>query len=171
MTYRPEPGDIGLTTISGHVGRMVRVGQWMLGDGFGKVQHAFVVTGYRQGLPKTPWIVEAMPGGARHVKNWHTDVHYLRCPEKYREAVATCAVGYTGVPYSMADYFSLAAHRLHIPAPHLRSYIRTSKHQICSQLADAAADNGGWHLFDDGRWPGDITPMDLENLYQKMDYS
>jgi len=147
MTYRPEPGDIGLTTISGHVGRMVRVGQWMLGDGFGK------------------------PGGARHVKNWHTDVHYLRCPEKYREAVATCAVGYTGVPYSMADYFSLAAHRLHIPAPHLRSYIRTSKHQICSQLADAAADNGGWHLFDDGRWPGDITPMDLENLYQKMDYS
>jgi hypothetical protein len=37
---------------------------------------------------------------------------------------------------------------------------------ICSQLADTAAAEGGWHLFEDGRWPGDVTPGDLYRLYQ-----
>lgn len=70
------------------------------------------------------------------------------------------------MPYSVADYFALAAHRLHIPAPHLKRYVRSSGHMICSQLADAAAAEGGWHLFEDGRWPGDVTPGDLYRLYQ-----
>lgn len=166
--YQPRPGDIGLTQISGTGGRLIRFGQWLNGDGFKDYEHAFVVTEYRQGLPDIPWIVEAMPGGAQHVKNWHDPERtvYLRCPEGVREAVASAARGYTGVPYSYADYFALAAHRLHVPYPHLRRYVRDSGHMICSQLADQAAADGGWHLFDDGRLPGDVTPGDLERLYQ-----
>lgn len=167
MTYRPQPGDIGLTVITGW-GRFIRLGQWLNGDGFADFEHAFVVTEYRQGLPGIPWIVEAMPGGAQHVKNWHPADRtvYLRCPEPYRAAVAEAARRFTGVPYSVADYFALAAHRLHIPAPHLKRYVRSSGHMICSQLADTAAAEGGWHLFEDGRWPGDVTPGDLYRLYQ-----
>jgi hypothetical protein len=166
VTYQPQPGDIGLTVITGW-GRFIRLGQWLNGDGFADYEHAFVVSEYRQGLPKTPWIVEAMPGGAQHVKNWHPADRtvYLRCPERYRAAVAASARGFVGVPYSVADYFALAAHRLHIPAPHLKRFVRSSGHMICSQLADTAAAEGGWHLFEDGRWPGDVTPGDLYRLY------
>jgi len=169
MTYRPQPGDIGLTVITGW-GRLIRLGQWLNGDGFADYEHAFVVTEYRQGFKDTPWIVEAMPGGAQHVRNWHSADRtvYLRCPEQYRAAVAASARGFVGVPYSVADYFALAAVRLHIPAPHLRRYVRDSGHMICSQLADTSAAEGGWHLFEDGRWPGDVTPGDLYGLYQSQ---
>ena len=166
MTYAPQPGDIGLTVITGW-GRLIRVGQWLNGDGFADFEHAFVVTGVR-GQAHNVTIVEAMPEGARQVGNWHPADRtvYLRCPAEYREAVAASARGFIGVPYSFADYFALAAHRLHIPAPHLKRYVRDSGHMICSQLADTAAAEGGWHLFDDGRWHGDVTPGDLYRLYQ-----
>lgn len=164
MTYQPQPGDIGLTVITGW-GRLIRLGQWLNGDGFADFEHAFVVTDLDSG--GAPWIVEAMPGGAQYVRNWHPADRtvYLRCPAEYREAVAASARGFRGVPYSVADYFALAAHRLHIPAPHLKRYVRDSGHMICSQLADAAAAEGGWHLFADKRWHGDVTPGDLYRLY------
>jgi hypothetical protein len=166
MTYLPQPGDIGLTVITGW-GRFIRLGQWLNGDGFADYEHAFVVSESSSKF-QDKMIVEAMPGGAQHVRNWHDPEHtvYLRCPDRYREAVAASARGFVGVPYSVADYFALAAHRLHIPAPHLKKFVRSSGHMICSQLADTAAAEGGWHLFEDGRWPGDVTPGDLYRLYQ-----
>lgn len=165
--YIPRPGDIGLTQISGAGGRLIRLGQWLNGDGYADYEHAFVVVKNDAPGDTDCMIVEAMPGGARQVLNWHDPLRtvYLRCPEEYRAAVARAARGFTGVPYSVADYLYLAAHRLRIPAPHLRRYIRDSKHMICSQLADEAANLGGWHLFDDGRWEGDVTPGDLKKLY------
>jgi hypothetical protein len=173
--YTPQPGDIGLTTISGAGGKLIRLGQWLNGDGWKAQQHAFVVTEYRQGLdlknlPNPPWIVEAMPGGAQHVKNWHTDCVYLRCPDEYRDAVAAAARGYVGVPYSFLDYGALALHRFHIPTPHLKRFIADGGHQICSQLADQSAADGGWNLFQN-TWPGDITPGDLARLYRKQVYA
>jgi len=167
MTYTPQPGDIGLTVITGAGGKAIRLGQWLNGDGFADVEHAFVVAKHRQGLPTVPWIVEAMPGGARYVKNWHPADRtvYLRCPDEHRDAVAEAARDMIGVPYSWADYGALALHRFHIPTPHLRHYIETSGHMICSQLADRAAEKGGWRLFADGRWHGDVTPADLNRLY------
>lgn len=170
-TYKPKPGDIGLTTISGWGGRAIRLGQWLNGDGFRKYAHAFVVTEIRD--DGSDWIVEAMPGGAHHVENWHTlrQTDYLRCPDEHRDAVASAARGYVGVPYSVADYAALAAARLHIPAPHLRRYVKSSHRMICSQLADQAAADGGWHLFEDGRWPGEVTPGDLARLYAEQVYA
>lgn len=164
MTYQPQPGDIGLTVITGLGGRAVRLGQWLNGDGLSDVQHAFVVVGVFGGVPE---IVEAMPGGAQLVRNWHPADRtvYLRCPDEHRRAVADAARSFVGVPYSWADYGALALHRFHIPTPHLRHYIETSGHMICSQLADRAAEKGGWHLFKDGRWHGDVTPNDLNRLY------
>lgn len=166
--YQPKPGDIGLTQISGAGGKAIRIAQWLNGEGWADFQHAFMVTDI---LPSgREMIVEAMPGGAQHVSNWHdpSRTRWLICPDEYRDAVSASARGFVGVPYSVADYFALAAHRFHIPAPHLEQYIKDSGHMICSQLVDAAAAEGGWHLFDDRRWPGYVTPLSLNRLWESL---
>jgi hypothetical protein len=169
VTYQPRPGDIGLTQISGAGGKAIRLAQWLNGEGWDDYQHAFTVTEYRAGETR-PWIVEAMPGGAQHVRNWHdpSRTRWLICPEPYRSAVAASARGFVDVPYSEADYLALAAHRFHIPAPHLERYIKDSGHMICSQLCDTAAAEGGWHLFHDNRWPGYVTPLSLNRLWSSL---
>lgn len=157
----PQPGDIGLTSITGAVGRLIRFGQWLNGDGFGAYQHAFVV------LPGGK-LIEAMPGGAiiddltkyddRHVLYVSPDLTPAQ-----RKAIADSARRYVGVPYSFLDYLALALHRFHIPVPGLRRYIESTGHLICSQLADRAYADAGQRIFDDGRWDGFVTPMGLAN--------
>ena len=168
--YVPQPGDIGIVKMPGKVGRAIRTGQWLNGDGYHDYEHAYTVAG----LSEEDWrdgermIVEAMPGGAVRSPLSRYDgmgAVYLRCSLEFRSAVAAAAEALVGTPYSFADYAALALHRFHIPAPLLKHFIRTSKHAICSQLADRAAAIGGWHLFDDNRWEGDVTPADLYGLY------
>ena len=157
MTYNPNPGDIGLVKMEGPGGHTIRVLQFLNGDGFKDFQHAFVYVGNGK-------IVEAMPGGARLADLSHYDgykILWLRCPTKYGADVAQAAISMIGVPYSWADYGAIALHRFKIPTPHLRHYIETSRHQICSQLANRATMIGGWHIFQDDRWPGDVVPGDL----------
>ena len=152
-----QPGDIGLVTIKGDVGLAIRIGQWLNGDGFADYEHAFVMVSGGK-------IVEAEPGGARCVPLHYKDVLWLECPDQYRAGVVAAAMRQIGTPYSYLDYFALAALRLHIPSQHLRDYVRDSHHEICSQLADNSAALGGWHLYNDGRLPQDVTPGDLWQL-------
>jgi hypothetical protein len=150
----------------GKVGKLIKLGQYLAGDGWSEYQHAFICAGWlgvADGKPDMR-IVEAMPGGALNssLTRYRADhVVWLRCPPAYRADVAEAAMSFVGTPYSFIDYDALALHRFHIPAPHLRRYIQSWGHLICSQLVDAAALTGGWHLFDDGRWPGYVTPNDL----------
>lgn len=162
--YEPQPGDIGLTHMPGDVGAAIRVGQWLYGAGYADVEHAFVVV---QPVDGKRMVVEAQPGGARHVPFDHDPARtvYLRCPDRLRDAVSFAAIRYTGVGYSAAEYLALALHHFGIPAPGLRAHIASTKRMICSQLADRAAMDGGWHLFVDGRWEGYVTPGDLYGLY------
>lgn len=162
--YVPLPGDIGLTQISGDVGRAIRFGQWLDGDGFADYEHAFVYTGAGH-------IVEAEPGGALDSLLERYDasrIAWLRCPDPYRVNVCKAAKLYVGVPYSFADYAAIAAHRARLPVPGLRGYIESTGHMICSQLADRAAMDGGWHLFSDDRWPGYVDPGALWRLYARQ---
>lgn len=163
MTYAPKPGDIFLVPMSGVAGPLIRLGQWAAGDGLTKYQHAGVVVGDVDGYEGTR-TVEAYPGGAIVGRLNRFDpkkLVWLRCPPAYRDAVAAAALGYKGTPYSALDYDALALHRFHIPAPHLKDFIQDHGHMICSQLADQSALDVGWHIFDDGRWPGYVTPNDL----------
>lgn len=156
----PRPGDIGCTQITGDVGRLIRFGQWLNGSGFADFEHAFVFVGDGQ-------IVEAEPGGARIADLDEYDARtivWLRCPAQFRQSVAQAARSLVGTPYSFADYLAFALHRFHIPAPKLRRYIQSSKHLICSALADRAAELGGWILFSDGRWDGYVDPADIAKL-------
>lgn len=160
MATEPGPGDIGLTTIKGDVGFLIRVGQWLLGEGFVNLEHAFVYVG-------NGCIVEAEPGGARMAEIDEYDartVVWIRCPDEHRQAVADAARELVGTPYSFVDYVALALHRFRIPAPGLRKFIESSGHLICSALADRAAFLGCWTLFSDGRWFGYVTPASLNTL-------
>lgn len=159
----PEPGDIGLTNVQGPIGRLIALGEFLNGDGFGRYQHAFIV------LPGSR-LIEAQPGGARVEpldKYADREVLYV-CPTgltaAQRTAICLNAYRYQGVPYSFLDYAALAAHRFHLPVPGLRRFIADGGHLICSQLCDRAYLASGVHLFGDGRWPGYVTPMALYDL-------
>lgn len=156
----PQAGWIGLTRIDGPVGVGIRLGQYLNGDGFGDYEHVVIATDAPTGETGL-WIVEAEPGGARHVQLHYNlaKMLWLRPPDAATgQRVAAAAIGLKGTPYSFLDYDALALHRLHIPAPGLRTYIGDTGHMICSQLADEAAKRGGWTLFNDNRWAGYVTP-------------
>lgn len=163
--YQPQPGDIGLTQIHGAAGLGIRIGQWANGTGFADFEHALQVTSPNE-------IIEAEPGGAilSPLDKYDPEtIVWLRCPEQLRESVAAEARALIRTPYSFLDYDALALHRLHIPAPRLQLYISDTGHMICSQLVDEAARRGGWKLFDDGRWPGYVTPGHIWQLIKLQD--
>lgn len=161
----PQPGDFAVVRVNGDVGRLIRVGQWLNGDGFADYEHAFV-------LVEDGQIIEAEPGGARRAAlseyegrptMWSTGRIALTGEQRAR--IVAAAEGYIGTPYSAADYFALAAHHLHLPGgPLLRHYVADSRHMICSQLVDQCYQDAGVQLFKDGRWPGWVTPADLHRL-------
>ena len=157
-------------------------GQLILGE-TGYPQHVGVVTeaawAWELGreASRGPLMVQAMPRGAEEVemtdlRHWTGDVVFIRprYAEGQAEAVARAARGYVGTPYSFLDYVSIAAHHLDpvwriapgaCGSQRLAQYVRDSGHMICSQLADQSMADGGWHVFDDGRLPQDVTPAAL----------
>jgi hypothetical protein len=157
----PKPGDFGLVAIRGNVGKLIRFGQWLNGDGFGDYQHAVLALSNGE-------LIEAEPGrgGARiRSQSEYADTNIvwsdwpLTDDERARLDVAGRKRERT--PYSALDYFALVAHRLRIPIPGLRRYIDSSKHEICSQLVDLVYKDAGLVMFADGRWSGYVTPMSL----------
>jgi hypothetical protein len=154
-------GTIGLTSISGDVGKAIEIGQWANGEGFARWEHAFIL------LP-AGMILEAEPGGARIVPLHYTDVYWCRnirlilgSGEADPALLNDTAEGMKGIGYSFLDYAALSAYRLHLWTPGLKAYIGNTKHEICSQLDDDFYLRLGAHIFDDGRWPGYVTPASL----------
>lgn len=161
----PLPGDFAVVRMAGRVGRLIRIGQWLNGDGFADFEHAFVYVGDDELVEAQPGGVELRPASTYDHRPilWSTGRFDLS--EEQRAAVVAAARGYLGVPYSVADYFALAAHRFHLPiGPLIKGYVADSRHMICSQLVDQCYRDAGVQLFTDGRWPGYVTPADLANL-------
>jgi hypothetical protein len=171
----PDPGDIVVINTGGQTTTLIQLGEYFSGGGFSEFDHAAVCTQVTyEGGRALIWIAEAEPGGAKECV-WH----YEGRPHAWSTgilptspAVAEAARKYTqpgpwgpaGVPYSWLDYAAIAAHARHIPAPGLQGYIASTHHQICSQLADQARTDGGFHTFSDNRWPGFVRPADLGDL-------
>lgn len=155
--YQPRVGDIGLSTIDGHLGAWINVGQSVIRDS-SRFTHAFIYVGEGQ-------IVEAMPKGAQLAPaSTHPDAFYFT-PKKMdqiqRDLVAAHALTMIGTPYSYLDYLSLALAHYKVRPGFVKNYVHSTKHMICSQLVDEAYLRANIHLFDDGRIPGDVTPGDL----------
>lgn len=161
----PSPGDFGVVHMGGDSGKLIRLGQWLNGDGFSDYEHAFIYAGNGH-------IVEAEPGGAKfaaiHYDNvlWSTGKITLNSMD--RALIVKSATDLVGTDYSAADYFALAAKRLKfgVLVPGLKWYVASSKHMICSQLVDACYQMAGVHLFNDGRWDGYVTPGALAELIE-----
>lgn len=161
----PQPGDFCVVNTGARFTRLIEFGEWLNGNGFGPYDHAVICSRVTNGVI---WIVEAQPGGAVEVPWHYEDRPHLwstgliePCP-----AAGAAAQKYVGVDYSFLDYDALAAHRLHIPVPGLQGYIAATGHMICSQLVDQSRLDGGSHLFTDNRWPGYVTPMNLDHLLE-----
>lgn len=158
-----QPGDFAVIPVSGPVGTLISIGEWLDGSGFGRYDHAEIYVGNNQTLG-------AYPGGARLVdlpydqSGWVWSTGHITLTQLERDRIVANALACQGVPYSALDYFALAAHRLHIPAPLLKDYVASTKHMICSQLVDYCYLKSGVHLFNDGRWEGYVTPADLAHV-------
>jgi hypothetical protein len=160
-TLAPLIGDFEVVPIAGMGGRLIQLGEALNGSGFGDYEHARLYLG--DGV-----CVQAEPGGATVVSYdprdhglWSTGA--IKLTDNERVAIAVAGRRVVGVPYSALDYFALAARRLKLGLllPGLRSYIASSGHMMCSQLVDWCYQQAGVQLFDDGRWPGYVTPEDL----------
>lgn len=139
----PQPGDFGLVAIKGDVGKLIRIGQWLNGDGFNDYEHAFIYIGDGK-------IVEAEPGGAlvsdiheydgRFIL-WSTGL--IPLTDLQRSSIVEMALNQIGTPYSFLDYFAIALYRVGIRHPKIANRVISSKHLICSQLvAQDYADSG-----------------------------
>jgi hypothetical protein len=181
-----RPGDImfarRLRPRSVEIG--VRIGQLIMGE-TGYPQHVAVVVEGNQDhytVPANPRIVQAMPRGAEEIEigpEHFTDEYvYVRpaylpgmeldVPSRDTQQgamVAHNARAYVGTPYSFLDYAAIAGLHFGIKNGPIRRYVRSSGHMICSQLADQALTDAGWHTFSDGRLPQDVTPA---ALYRKL---
>lgn len=165
-----RPGDVMFArhVSPRSVDRGILLGQVMLGQA-GYPHHVAVVTEQMNppyGLIGYPKIVQAMPRGAEEIEigreHWTSDYTYLRPVYRtYEETVAEAARRYVGTPYSFADYVALAGWHFGVRNGLVRRYVTASKHMICSQLVDQALSDAGFHVFDDGRLPQDVTPSDL----------
>lgn len=123
--------------------------------------------------PRGPKIVQAMPSGAEEIEigqeHWTSDYTYLRPRYEYDvnewstqgRKVAAAARSYIGTPYSFADYAAIAGWRYKLRIHPIHDYVKSSHHMICSQLADRAMADAGFHVFSDERLPQDVTPSDL----------
>lgn len=159
-----QPGDFCVVSTGSRMTKWIKLGERLYTGGFAAYDHAFICSQRRP--DGTLMIVEAQPGGAVE-----TAFHYAGRPHLWSTgrilsspAAGSAAIGYVGTPYSFLDYEALAAHHWHLPLPGLLSYIKSTRHMICSQLVDQCEMDAGVHLFEDGRWPGYVTPQDLANL-------
>jgi hypothetical protein len=137
---------------------------------------------YETGVITAPRLVQAMPSGAEEIdmrqqKHWTSDHIYVRPAYVWPgepnesvngEVVALAARMYVGRPYSFLDYAAILGVHLGIRNGPLRSYVRTTGHMICSQLADQALADAGFHVFDDGRLPQDVVPAELFRALMRM---
>jgi hypothetical protein len=170
----PQPGDYACRNMGGTPGKLISVGEWLDGSGFSIYDHAEVYVGMPNKNGPYGYTMGAYPGGARLVPLqleqlndgngflWSTGKTEMTGEQ--RSLIVATAMTCEGVGYSAADYFAIAAHRLHVPVPGLREYIGDTGHMICSQMVDFCYMRAGVHLFTDGRWPGYVTPADLANL-------
>ncbi|AYB70970.1 hypothetical protein SEA_YABOI_154 [Streptomyces phage Yaboi] len=173
--YTPKPGDIGLTRIGGLTGVLVGLGQFILRDA-SRYTHVFVVLDRGE-------VVEAMPGGAiiSPLSKYEGTTKYgsplavyldIKLTAEQRARIVEEARQLEGTPYSFLDYVALALERLGINWKWIENRVTSSKHMICSQLADEAYKRAGVHLFEDGRLsqkvtPGDLTYVGMDQRYEE----
>jgi hypothetical protein len=158
-------GSLGLGKIPGFQGFLVKIAQLLYGS-YSKWTHVFVIL-------DDETVLQAEPGGASIVPLATylppNAGRLLNIPltDQQRKKVVEIARKMQGTPYSGLDYASLFLHRLHIRPKWVVDRVMSTGHMICSQLGDWILDLAGYHLFEDGRYAGDVVPGDISILADK----
>lgn len=167
------PGTIGLSTIDGKLGGLVRLGQRFLGadPGNAKWTHTFLVGDGDE-------VFQAMPAGAERATlgEYLEDIRDgdevmfvwsagMSADQGHRAVVAAQALVARHVGYSFLTYVYLFASRLRAwPfAGWLRRRVADTGDMICSQFVDYCLRRAGVDAFPD-RGSQDVTPADFAEL-------
>jgi hypothetical protein len=161
-----RPGDLIACSVGGFGGTAIYAAQLLTGAGkWARYCHTKIYVG--GGM-----VVQAEPGGATHVPYEPTSLEIWSSAQWMlngfqRAAFVKAALSQVGHGYAPLEYPYLVAHQLHIPVPGLQKEIMDSGSMICSQLADWTWQQGGQpvHIFNDGRWPGDVMPWQLAQAF------
>lgn len=78
-----------------------------------------------------------------------------------RAQILNAATPLLGTPYGFADIAALALAKIGIRLPFLSKRLARPDRLFCSQLVDIVWQAVGFHAFDDGRMPQDVTPGDI----------
>ena len=168
-------GDFILVIGNDPVGLGIRTAEFLNGKRkmrktlFPKYSHAAILID--DGNDENAQIIEAEPGGARigHAgeygkpgigwikSSWNLD-------DNTRDRIVLEQKLLLNTPYSALDYGSLALLHFHIRPEFVVNYVANSGHMICSQMVDEVYKRAGLQMFSDGRFPGDVTPEDLESV-------
>lgn len=157
-----QPGDFAVCPAGGAGGWWIGLGERMAGSGFAYWRHALVYVGGGRVLQAEPGGAQIAGRGVRRGDLWSSGI--IGLTDSQRALVPHLAGHYAGAGYSWLDYAAIGLHHLGVPAPGLRAYITSTRHLICSQLADQFEAGLGVHLFGDGRWPGYVMPADLAGV-------
>lgn len=177
VVAQPRPGDFCCVPISGPVGVGVTIGQWLNGDRFQFYDHAEIYVGRADAAGPFGYTVSAYPNGqgrkalpcqpvALPGSLWSSGLIDLTGAQ--RAGITEWALAHQDTKYAFLDYGALILHAMHLNAGWLRSYIDSTKREICSQYVDSAYAANSVRLFDDGRWPGYVKPGDLARLLQSL---
>jgi hypothetical protein len=151
------PGDFILVRSKGAVGWLIRRVTRS------PVNHAAI-------LRDDQTVLEARPKGAvftdwsQYASRVGKDVigtARLPLTEAQRTNVPEVAAHLEGTPYGFLDLLSVGLLQYHIRLWPLRAIVAREDRAICSQLVDEFLQRLGFSIYDDGRWPGDVTPGDL----------
>lgn len=191
-----RPGDIAIGPIHGFTGAFVGAAQlalatvepgliWRQGPGeWFRKRHAGVITGTAD--PRVTTMVQAMPGGAEEIElrpetHWTEEWTYIR--PRYAEGkpfeiglenrsqgfkVARAAQGYVGTPYDFLTYAAIPPYRAGVRGRRIEHIISGRDTMMCSRLVDACLADAGYHLFDDGRLEGNVTPSELYRQLRRL---
>jgi hypothetical protein len=170
-----QPGDLLATHITGEVGKLIGFGELLNSN---RLFHPFSVEAKKLSVfshvavvRDATTLIEAEVGGARIAPiSEYLDgrpilfsTGLLGIDKATGLNIVKYAEAMVGAPYSSLDYFSIAAHRFHIPVPGLHDYIDDEGHIICSTLAAIAYSKAGKPLFP-GQWTGYATPYGVAKL-------
>lgn len=168
----PQPGDFRIVPVVGWAGIFIEIGQHFNGEPWSKHDHAEVYVGDVAGDGRI-WTASSYSdnNGLRPYEPiegeiWSTGI--IPLTDEERDGIVKWCILNQHCGYSSLDYFELILHHFGLKDPALQRAIMSSKRMICSQFVDRAYNEGGdKHLFNDGRWDGDVTPGDLAGLLRQ----
>lgn len=129
-----------------------------------EVSHAGIVISPGQ---ESGYVLEALAKGASFTPISAFDGARLvgtgRLPltDAQRELVEEVAATLHGTGYGFLDILSVGLLQYHLRPQFLKRRVQRQNRLICSQLVDVFLQRLGFQVYDDGRWPGDVTPGDL----------